>query len=238
MMPAGKNIMRNPEKPAKRRIFLFSLLSFLFSLFSFSAPVQASWNPEAVLRSYLGSQFPWAAVDISDLEVSAALPDDAPRSIVVEKSPPGRSVFRFEFRNGGSLRATAYVKTFDRVIMTRSACPRGYELKRDDVYETLMESSRLPRGAIRSLDRVVGKPLLRSVTANTPLTAIMVSETALIKRGRKVMIAIEKPGFVIRAAGQLSQDAAVGDMVKALNVQSKKIVTGMLVDENTVRVEF
>ncbi len=219
------------------RAFL-SLVSILFMLFVWSAPAQASWSPEAVLRSYLGSQFPWAAVDISDLEVSAVLPDDAPQSIVVEKSPPGRSVFRFEFRNGRSLQVTTYVKTFDRVVMARSACPRGYELKRDDVYETLMESGRLPRGAIRSLDRAVGKPLLRSVTANTPLTGIMVSESALIKRGRKVMIAVEKPGFTIRAAGQLSQDAAVGDMVKALNVQSKKIVTGMLVDENTVRVEY
>jgi len=38
--------------------------------------------------------------------------------------------------------------------------------------------------------------------------------------------------------GEIDHDAAVGEHVKVLNLSSKKLVTGLLVDENAVRVEF
>jgi flagella basal body P-ring formation protein FlgA len=202
-----------------------------------SAPA-ASWSPESTLHRYILQHYPWAEADISDLQLSATPPSYQPSSVTVEKAPPGRARFRLEFEGGRSVIATAFIKVFDRVVMSRSAFPRGYVLKQDDVYSTLMESGRIPRGAIRAEDQAVGKPLYRSIVPNMPLTSALVSETPLVKRGRKVVICVESPAFSIKAGGELTRDAAVGDYVKTVNLMSKKIITGLLIDENTVRVEY
>ncbi len=214
---------------------LFSVLCILLML---PYPALASWDAETVLKAYLRDNYPWAEVDVVDVQLNAAQPAEAPVSIAVEKSPPGKSVFRFEFRKGNSITVTALVKAFDRVIRSRAAFGKGHVLRQEDVYPTLMATDRIPKGALREEAAVIGQPLLRSVVSNAPLTDAMLSNASLIKRGRRVAISVETPTLVIRAAGEMRQDAVIGDYVKVLNLQSHKILIGQLMDENTVRVEF
>jgi flagella basal body P-ring formation protein FlgA len=234
-----KNVVRLTKCQAAR----FLALSFLFlaigllTVPAVSAPT-ASWSPESTLHSYILQHYPWAEADISELQLSATPPSYSPSSITVEKAPPGRARFRLEFKGGTSVMATAFIKVFDHVVMSRSAFPRGYVLKQDDVYSTLMESGRIPRGAIRVDDQAVGKPLYRSIVPNMPLTSALISETPLVKRGRKVVLYAASPTFSVKTEGELINDAAVGDYVKTVNLMSKKVITGLLVDENTVRVEY
>jgi flagella basal body P-ring formation protein FlgA len=101
-----------------------------------------------------------------------------------------------------------------------------------------MEGGRMPKSAVREEDHVVGKPLVRSIIANAPLTEDMVSMTPLVKRGHKVVLTVEATGFSVKTLGETKQDAAVGEYVKAVNLNSKRVVTGLLIDENTVRVEY
>jgi flagella basal body P-ring formation protein FlgA len=243
-MKNGRERNRSPHAAVIRRRSAKPLLAcILFILFTdFSIlPLSASgapWSPEAVLKNFLRQHYPWADVDIRDLQLSAAAPSSAPVAVSVEKTPPGRSIFRFEFKGGRSVLASATIKAFDRVFMSRSSFPKGYILQQDDLYPTLMESGRIPRGALRTEEQAVGKPLLRSVVSNVPLTSAMVSETALVKRGRRVSLVVESDAFIIRTAGVIKRDAAVGEYVKVENTLSRRTITGLLVDENTVRVEY
>jgi flagella basal body P-ring formation protein FlgA len=198
----------------------------------------ASWSVEASLTAYLKDHYPWAEVDISELRLSAAQPAEEPSLITVEKTPPGNAAFRLDFPKHKSIHATAYVKVYERVIMSRGACRKGYVLKPEDLYPTLMESGQIPKGAVRDEDSVIGKPLVRSIVPNTAIIEDMVSKTPLVKRGHKVVLCIEAAGFSIKTLGEIKQDAAVGDYVKAVNLNSKRVITGLLEDENTVRVEF
>jgi flagella basal body P-ring formation protein FlgA len=177
-------------------------------------------------------------VDISGLRLSAEKPAEEPSSITVEKTPPGNVVFRIDFPGNKSIRATAFVKVYDRVIMSRGAYRKGYVLKQQDMYPTLMESGRMPKSAVREEDRIIGKALVRSIIPNVPITDDMVSEIPLVKRGHKVVLSVEASGFSIKTMGETKQDASVGDYVKVVNLNSKKVVAGLLVDENTVRVEY
>ena len=197
-----------------------------------------TWNPEVSLKAYLRDYYPWAEVDISNLRLSAEPPAGQPSAITVEKTPPGKTVFRIDFPSGKSIVATAFIKAYDRIIMSRGAYRKGYVLKQPDMYPTLMETGRVPKGAVREENRIIGKPLARSIVPNVPITEDMVSETPVVKRGHKVMLCVESAGFSIRTIGEIKQDASVGDYVKAVNIASKQIVTGLLIDENTVRVEF
>jgi flagella basal body P-ring formation protein FlgA len=216
-------------------VVVFCLTSVFWPLASLHA---ATWSPEAEIAAYLKANFPWAETDISDVRMSAEAPAKRPTAIIVEKAPPGRSVFRFDFQGKAGLTVTASIKTFDQVLMSRGAFGKSYVLKQDDVYATLMESSRIPKGAFREQNQAIGKPLVRAIVQNKPITDAMISSTPLVKRGRRVMLYVESPGFSIRTMGETKNDAAVGQYVKATNLGSNKIVTGQLLDENTVRVEY
>jgi flagella basal body P-ring formation protein FlgA len=223
--------------PLRLACLFVPLLVFLSLVFPWPARA-ASLNPEAVLKAYILEHYPWQEIDISDIETSAELPAASPVSILVEKAPPGRVLFKYTYKNSAPILISAQIKAFDRVFKSRSSFPRGHVLKQDDLYSTLMDVSRIPRGAARDEQQLVGHPLVRSVVTNAPFTSDMVSDSPLVKRGRRVILLVESGGFTIKTAGETRNDAAVGAYVKVENMMSKKIVTGLLVNEHTVRVEY
>jgi flagella basal body P-ring formation protein FlgA len=204
---------------------------------SFSAKA-LSWSPEVVLTAHLKENYPWAEIQIDDLLISDALPDEQPLKVLVEKGPPGKTLFTMEFRNGKKITATGNVKAFDWIVMSGRAFRKGYCLQGDDVFTKLMDVTRIPKGATTNTEQVIGKPLARSIVANTPLVDTMVSGMPVVKRGHKVTLVIESPSFIITALGEIKENSSVGNHVKALNLTSKKIISGVLMDENTVKVEF
>jgi flagella basal body P-ring formation protein FlgA len=213
-------------------LFFYSLL-LIFPL----SPV-ASLNIKDVLKEYTKSHFPWADIEIDDLIMSKEVSNELPVSIGVEKGPPGKTIFTMEFKNGTIVKATANVKAFDEVVFSGRAFRKGHHLQKEDCYVKLMDITRIPRGAVKNNDQVIGKILTRSIIANVPIVDYMVSDTPVIKRGRKVMLIVESPSFIITTIGEVKENAYIGGNVKAINLASKRVVSGLLVDENTVKVEF
>ena len=217
----------------------FALCSLLFALCLMSSFATAlSWNPDAVLKAHLKETYPWAEIEIDDLLISDTLPDEQPLKVLVEKGPPGKTLFTMEFGNGKKITATGNVKAFDWIVMSGRAFRKGYCLQRDDVFTKLMDVTRIPKGVIRNTEQVVGKPLARSIVANVPFVDTMVSDTSAVKRGHKVTLVIESPSFIITTLGEIKENSSVGNLVKAVNPASKRVISGLLMDENTVKVEF
>jgi flagella basal body P-ring formation protein FlgA len=193
---------------------------------------------DSILRDYIKKNYPWAEIELSEVAVSENLPDAAPEKILVLRGMPGKTLFSLEYRNGTKITASANIRAFDWVVMTRRAFRKGYAFQKEDLYMTLMDTSRIPKDAIKSIDKVEGTTLTRSVPANMPVAADMTGESAMIKRGTKVTIVAEAEGFSISARGELKENGYVGNDVKVLNVDSKRIITGRLSSENTVKVVF
>jgi flagella basal body P-ring formation protein FlgA len=80
--------------------------------------------------------------------------------------------------------------------------------------------------------------LARSIVANVPVVDTMVSDKSTVKRGHKVTLVIESPSFIITTLGEIKENSSVGSHVKAVNLASKKVISGILMDGNTVKVEF
>ncbi len=196
------------------------------------------WNPERVLSDYLKEHYPWAEVGIENLTFTAPVPNEPPVRVTVDKGPPGRTVFSLEFAEGRKIGATADVKALDQIVMTARAFRKGYRVQAGDVYTKLTDAARIPSGAVRNPDDVIDKMLTRSVTANTPLLSGMVTDMPLVKRGQRVTLVIDAPTFRMTAPGETREGSYVGSDVKAVNTASRKTVTGQLVDENTVMVDF
>jgi len=214
------------------------LLTLCLPLISPVVSSAGSHPVEGALKSYLKDNFPWAEIVMSDLTFSAEPPGSLPERIIMERGPLGRAVFSLEFKGGREIKASANVKAFDWVVMSRRALRKGYSLHEGDVYLTMMEVVRIPKGAIRETGKVIGRQLTRSVIANMPLVDNMIAETPAVKRGQRVILMVESPSFNITTVGETKENGRVGAYVKVVNLASKKVITGLLVNENTVRVEF
>ncbi len=235
-MGERKKIMQTWLKNnVKNSFFLLLLITLHLSLIT---AVSAALPIDEVLKAFVKETYPWAEVDITDVALSSEPSAGQPERILVQKGLPNKTVFLLEYKDGKRITATAQVKAFDWAVMTRRALRKGYVLQKEDVYTILMEIGRIPKDAVRVSDQLVGATLSRPVIANAPLVAGMVQESQQVKRGQRVMIVAESDSFSIMAKGELKETGYVGTDVKVLNLDSKKIVVGRLVSENTVKVVF
>lgn len=221
------------------RLYFFNFLTLNFALFLCFSGIAAGYQSiENVLKEYLKEHYPWAEYEISDLTISDTPTDKIPEKIIVEKGLPGKTIFILEFKDGKKIRATARVKAFDWVLMSKRPLRKGYQLQADDLYTALMDLTKIPKGALQDADKAEGKTLTRSIIANKPLTDNMISDAPVVKKGQAVIILLESPNINIAAKGELKGNSRVGDHVKVINTATKKVLTGILTDENTVKVEF
>lgn len=218
------------------------LLAFFIAycmLFTLPLTASASQNIEELIKTYLIKNYPWPEIKIRDLSLSSDVSEGAQlNKILVEKGLPGRTVFFLEFEDGKTITATANINAFDWVVLSARPLNRGHFLRKDDMYATTMDITQIPRGAIKSTGEVTGRQLSRSIIANMPIDDNMVADTSMVKVGHRVTILAESPNFTISAAGEIKENGYIGKYVRVINLTSRKTVTGLLVDENTVKVEF
>lgn len=218
--------------------YYLSLVTGFLLVALYSISFAATWSPGEMLKEHIIENYPWADVEINNIAVNSTLPEEMPVKINIIKAPPGKTVFTMEFKNGRKVEAAANVRVFERVVMSRRPMSKGSIFQEKDVYVMLMDIARLPSGFIENPDAVIGKQLTRSIVANKPILNSMVSNSLLVKKGQRVVVLAESTGLNISTIGETNESAYVGSFVRVINISTKKIITGRLVDENTVKVEF
>lgn len=214
-------------------MFITSAMLFVYANYC----IAETYDLNSILKSYLKKNFPWAEIEISELNINAEI-SELPERILIQQPPPGKTIFLIEFKNGKKINAAANVKAYEWVVMSSKSMRKGDYLQLTDVYLTLLDVTKIPRGAINRVDTAVAKQLSRSINANMPVTDIMLNEQKLVKKGQLVFVVIESPNFTIRTTGEIKGNAFVGSSAKVVNLASKKVISGVLIDENTVKVEF
>ncbi|MFA6149088.1 MAG: flagellar basal body P-ring formation chaperone FlgA [bacterium] len=194
--------------------------------------------PAEILRTYVLEHRPWPDVEIRNLALGTDPPAGSPRRIVVERGLPGRTVFSMEYGNGVTVKATADVAAFEEVVASARPLSKERPLKEGDVCLVRMEVEHIPTGAVTDLRSVVGKTLTRPIGANLPIVDRYLAASPLVKRGGRVTLLVEGGGIRITTTGEIRENAYINASVKAVNLASRKTVTGILIDENTVRVDY
>lgn len=130
------------------------------------------------------------------------------------------------------VRATEHRKV---VVLTRSLAP-GMPVPADALTVQERDVAALSYGYLNSLDEAVGKLLRRPVAAGAALTPDALVNPASIRRGQQVTLLSQSGGFVVRADGKALADGASGDRIRAENLDSHRIVEGVVRDTDTVEV--
>jgi flagellar basal body P-ring formation protein FlgA len=136
------------------------------------------------------------------------------------------------------IRINTKVLVSQKVVKTIRAVRRGEILSKEEIKIETIQTERPLKNAITNINFALGYEATRDISIGKVIIPNYVKKPALGNRGDKILIMAKKGGMTITTPGILKEDGYEDAMVQVLNMESKKIIYGRLVDSNTVKVKF
>lgn len=124
------------------------------------------------------------------------------------------------------------------VYVTSRSLAGGSVLGEGDYYTVKQKSSRLPVGAVTDKKDLDGRTLKTTMSQGIIIKSEYLAARAGVKKGHRVTVIVEVDNVMISATGLLRRDAVVGGSARVFCDSSKKELTGVLVDPETVRIKI
>jgi flagella basal body P-ring formation protein FlgA len=128
----------------------------------------------------------------------------------------------------GTAIATVDALTVDHPI------ERGQVIKASDV--TVLRRPRVDSNVVTDTNLVVGMQARHPLLPNQPLNTADLMKPEIVQRGDSVTIVYEVPGVTLTLRGQAQEAGALGDTVSVLNVESKRVVSGVVTGPDRINV--
>jgi flagellar basal body P-ring formation protein FlgA len=157
--------------------------------------------------------------------------------------PPG-STFRARMTVAVSCRSasnwTVYVPvtvdTQTQVLVLRRAAGRGERLTAADVESQTRMISGTGDSYLTDPKELSGRTTKRPLGAGTALTADVMADDLLVRRGQRVTLLASVGALEVRAAGLAMNDAPAAGRVKVQNLSSNRIVEGVVETADVIRI--
>ncbi len=199
--------------------------------------IVSGWAPETVIHDYLMNNYPWPEIQVQRLVSEEALPRSRPVEIITERGPLGRASFILRFADNREVRIKAQITAREQVVRTRRALYRGTLISSTDIYTTMMDVRKIPRGAIRDIRMAKGKVLKRSLPADSTLTEAATGENPLIKKGQRITLLYKSGSLRVTAPGVAREDGYSEREISVMNLTSRKTITGIVESRGIVNVQ-
>jgi flagella basal body P-ring formation protein FlgA len=112
---------------------------------------------------------------------------------------------------------------------------RGQVVKASDVI--MVKRPRTDSTALTDANAVIGFAARHALQPNLPLTSADLMKPELVQRNDTVTIVYEAPGITLTLRGQAQEAGAMGDTISVLNVESKRVVPGIVSGPGRVSVK-
>jgi flagellar basal body P-ring formation protein FlgA len=125
-----------------------------------------------------------------------------------------------------------------QVLVLRRPLARRARVEALDVE---LQTRRLPgisTNFLSDVSTLQGRRLRRALAAGTPLTIDVLDRDVLVQRGQSVTLIASNAGMEIRAQGRALSEGSERDRVRVQNVNSLKVVEGIVENAGTVRVDL
>jgi flagellar basal body P-ring formation protein FlgA len=136
------------------------------------------------------------------------------------------------------IRLTSRVLVSQDVVKTIRTVRKGEMITDENIQMETIQTERPWKNPIRISSQALGFQATRNLPVGKVLTQKFIKKPALVNRGEKILILAEQGSLKITAPGIIKEDGYEDAMVQVLNIESKKIIYGRLVDANTVKVSF
>jgi flagella basal body P-ring formation protein FlgA len=149
-----------------------------------------------------------------------------------------RIIFRVDGEIRDSLWARARIVFHRPVVVATRPLDKNVLIGPEDVRIQTLPFKRSSKTFLTELDRAVGKVTKRAIALGQPLTNRALQSPLLVKPKNIVRLVAEKGLLRVTTLGQVKDKGGRGDVVRVLNLSSRKLVYGRVVDSRTIHVEF
>jgi flagella basal body P-ring formation protein FlgA len=141
-------------------------------------------------------------------------------------------------RDAVRVQAPATLEVWSDVVMTVKPLGRYQPIEADDIVVKKMNLARVPANVIARADQVLGLRARHNIAANCVLRSNQIESPPVVTRGDMVQMIAESALLRVAAKGMAKENGAAGDRIRVMNLRSRKIIHALVLDEQTVRVEF
>jgi flagellar basal body P-ring formation protein FlgA len=142
--------------------------------------------------------------------------------------PSSAALNRQPTRYTGTAFETVTAVTVERPV------EHGEVLKASDL--TVLRRPKTDGGLVADIDAAVGRAARRALRPGQPIRDADLMKPEIVQRNDTVTIVYEAPGLVLTLRGQAQDAGALGDTINVLNVQSKRVVQGVVAGPGRVNV--
>jgi len=130
------------------------------------------------------------------------------------------------------------VRTYEDIITSNKKINRHDILAMDDLVIKRMETTKLTEVTFDTREGLLGKRAMRPILPNIPITAEMVDNPPLIKKGDFIRVSVQSGNLHILTKGVAKEDGYAGKVIKIKNIDSNKELYGKVEDSTTVKIIF
>lgn len=121
---------------------------------------------------------------------------------------------------------------FAQVVVAARTLPAQHVIEVGDV----VLSDEAKAGYAKTLSEVVGRETSTAIYANQPVSLGMLRPPALIRRNQTVQLSFHKGGLLIATEGRALAQGATGEVIRVMNLASRRTVFGTVKPDGTVEV--
>jgi len=228
------------------------LLVFLQSIVEANTAKAVEVPKDEIRRAivqYFERNVPWktAEVRIREVRIPGSVFLSTPQYDLSIRVPPntrflGHTPVQIVFNEGKTGRkriwASVYLEVLHPVAVIKRPMAKNQIISPNDIGLEKRDLAKIPPGAITDVDEVVGKRLKRTLAVGAVIRRSMVDRPPVVKRGDVVNLLIETPRLKITALGRVEERGGVGDVVRVINLDSKRKVYGQVVNRQLVRIRY
>ena len=128
------------------------------------------------------------------------------------------------------------INLFQKVLAARESIKQGQSLTPDLFDVVRREVTSLADPPIASPQELDGKSAARQIVAGKTLTQSCLQKQEIVKRGDLVSIEYSSGSIKITASGEARESGGLGETIKVKNMSSSKIISAVVQDEKTVKI--
>ncbi len=184
--------------------------------------------------------------DASNIAVALDMPpatlhldpgDVGPLMPVRMQFDPRSGRFDLSFRTSESqLRVTGSAHEAHEIVVITRPVARGDVIRKSDVTVEKRPKTEVVADAVRELSAAIGMAAQQTFRPGQMIRSADLSRPQLVKRSEMVMVIYEVPGIVLTARGKAEESGAQGDTINVVNVQSKRVIQGVVTGHNQITV--
>lgn len=151
---------------------------------------------------------------------------------------PVSITFYVNGRKAHEVNFQAQIEIYAWVVVSKNYLPKHQVIKESDVHLVYRNITKYPADVLSEIKEVIGKRTSLHINAWEVIRKSMIEIPPVVKKGDLVILLAENEGFRITTIGEVKEEGRRGEIVKVLNISSKKEIFGRVLDGQTVQVDF